>query len=148
MKAHDLIHGGLYLLGDSQVVRFYALNGYFYALDRQCVAGRPFVNMDSGELKIQLVNDKWVKISPIPLTAEILKRNGFKNVRTYEWREGINVTRWRLYTENLEDMIEVLHAPKYDGFSWKGNDVNAVHQLQRVFHLCGLTELADNFKVE
>ena len=94
-------------------------------------------------------------IEPIPLTPEILEKNGFKKIDFSHYQ--------------INDRTLVLDADgKWDGeVSWhwvvtqmstnsKGQNVvldyyvatlNYAHQLQHALRLCGLNELADNFKV-
>lgn len=70
-------------------------------------------------------------IRPIPLTAAILEKNGFKDggVLSYEFYDGYHVF--------LEAEKRSVHA----GALWY------VHELQRALRLCGMNELADNFKI-
>ena len=91
----------------------------------------------------------------IPITPEILVKNGFKKIDFSHYQ--------------INDRTLVLDADgKWDGeVSWhwvvtemftnsKGQNVvldyyvatlNYIHQLQHALRLCGLNELADNFKV-
>lgn len=75
-------------------------------------------------------------IEPIPLTPEILKANGFvfDNVEYEYVLEGFPSV-----------IIDVHSACIY----WQGHLLRffSVHELQHALRLCGLTELADNFKV-
>lgn len=90
---------------------------------------------------------------PIPLTAEILEKNGFVKVKR-EWS-----SYWYL------DFDETIHIEITDKkilnvwMDYDGNDYDQysdycmpvpeyVHELQHALRLCGLTELADNFKIE
>ena len=75
-----------------------------------------------------------IQFKPIPLTAEILEKNGW-------WYD-------------VEDMW--LHDEVDFGIErWKGFQcynisqikLYSVHQLQHALRLCGLNELADNFKL-
>lgn len=85
--------------------------------------------------------DKEDEIEPIPLTADILEKNGFERDPESGW------------------MIFVLDCGE---ISWLGTILNIrgdnteylnlvdcmfVHELQHALRLCGLDELADNFKV-
>lgn len=84
---------------------------------------------------------------PITLYPEILEANKFKFAGRHEWRDDIFVTKYRYRDENGDIKFEINYTPKYDGFTWKGIEINYVHQLQHALRLCGLNELADNFKV-
>lgn len=79
----------------------------------------------------------WV-LEPIPLTSEILEKNGFISYpqdRIVIWRNDYSfaiecdLTTWEYY--------------------WANGDVkiNYVHELQRALRCCGLWDLADSFVV-
>lgn len=82
-------------------------------------------------------------LEPIPLTEEILKANGFD----YDWEDG-----WEYKGKDYEPLIAC--SPKdnfvsidYNGCSSEYN-ISYVHQLQHALRLCGLNNLAENFKLE
>ena len=67
-----------------------------------------------------------IQVKPIPLTPEILEKN--------EW-----------WYDEVSFCIE-----KWSGFQCYDIDsikLDSVHQLQHALRLCGLNDLADNFKV-
>lgn len=77
-------------------------------------------------------------LEPIPLTAEILEKN-FPNADKVAWWFADDY-------EDADDRITYeIHisggALGINGFMWY------VHELQHALRLCGLTELADNFKI-
>ena len=78
-------------------------------------------------------------ISPIPLTAEILEKNG--------WRHD---TTNHMYDIWLHEDVE-FNIEKWNGKFICSDDnqikLYSVHQLQQILRLCGLDGLADNFKV-
>lgn len=78
-------------------------------------------------------------LSPIPLTPEILEKNGFI------YRD----LPFELYWEYDGVTIDCGACDYY--YINLGNnrsmDVSNVHELQHALRLCGLNELADNFKV-
>lgn len=90
-------------------------------------------------------------LSPIPLTEEILMANGFDDeegkrnyiIRT-EFEKTISVALFddgsviTISNSNLLRGINSIHIC----------DNGYVHILQHALRLCGLTELADNFKIE
>lgn len=101
---------------------------------------------------------------PIPLTSEILKKNGWYWGLTSDEEdmvslfEGAYDEHW-VYDEGAGE-ISLFFPEDTDGgllkiddqkfnrhlnFLW--NDTLYVHELQRALRLCGLDELADNFKV-
>ena len=93
---------------------------------------------------VSLEHDSWQQMSsiqPIPLTPEILKKNGFdflyssvpggtpqeqrmRKVDTYEWR-GIAVN----YYHETNDFQIV---------NFRGVRINYVHQFQHALRLCGI----------
>ena len=97
-------------------------------------------------------DDKDDQPQPIPLTPEILEKNGWLNGpysrlslqdgkwlefywyehRLQEYWEGID--EWQNHTKQLE-------------LVFKAGCIFYVHQLQHALRICGLKELADNFKV-
>ena len=88
-----------------------------------------------------------IQVKPIPLTAEILEKNGFVlRGKTYilKWR-GADI-HWR-----KTDGYASITAPnnlKLEGWCSISNGYFCyVHILQHALRLCGLDELADNFKV-
>ena len=74
---------------------------------------------------------------PIPLTADILKKNGCTMVDKGdygEWhiKDNPNIPLW----QHTEFII------------FGGIEIHYVHELQHALRLCGLNDLADNFKIE
>lgn len=75
---------------------------------------------------------------PIQLTPEILEKNGFYkdwDNKTYLMGELFRLT---LLTDGMGYYLN----------KWVSMQIYSVHQLQHALRLCGLDELADNFKVE
>ena len=79
-----------------------------------------------------------IQVKPIPLTAEILEKNGWKD-------DGL----WHEYLDDnatiqscLPDMRGIIN-----GIEIKDFQCEYVHQYQHLMRLCGLDELADNFKI-
>ena len=88
-----------------------------------------------------------LQVKPIPLTAKILEKNGFVlRGKTYilKWR-GADI-HWR-----KTDGYASITAPnnlKLEGWCSISNGYFCyVNILQHALRLCGLDELADNFKV-
>ena len=84
-----------------------------------------------------------IQVKPIPLTPEILEKNGFIKVNSQRYDYGYPDTDCYVKVNPKKNMIHV-----------NGRNANSnlyshsfVHELQRVLRLCGLDELADNFKV-
>ena len=95
-----------------------------------------------------------MNIVHIPLTAEILEKNGFKDVDVVV----LGVRKLRLVTDDgrteitisVDDTIpmDIVRNVYYeDEVSYTLPSPQTVSQLQHALRLCGLNELADNFKV-
>ena len=101
-------------------------------------------------------DDKYDQPQPIILTPEILEKNGFYDSYTKRYYK-------RFYSNGCFDIaislvyreIEVskvcgagtdCEEEEYGSAIAFGNDI-CVHELQHALRLCGLNELADNFKV-
>ena len=81
------------------------------------------------------VSDSTDDPNPIPLTAEILEKNGW-------WYEIEDM--W-LHDE-VSFCIEKWNG-KFQCYDINQIKLDSVHQLQQTLRLCGLNDLADNFKV-
>lgn len=105
-------------------------------------------------------NEDLEFVKPIQLDEEILKANWFE-----EYREGVyQLLRYRLINDIASILIEPMKIESRIGNKWywfsvKYRELNAVspritypfvyvHELQHALRLCGLNELADNFKAE
>lgn len=98
-----------------------------------------------------LLNGKFVNCGePIPITEEILKENGFKEVYKSTFQ-----TIYILQLPMGGDFLEYVFLACSDncfkiflyGVEREKTYINYVHELQHALRLCGLNELADNFKV-
>ena len=96
------------------------------------------------------------KVEGIPITPEILEKNGFydRNTQWYYKRFGSYVC-FDIAISLVYREIEVskvcgagtdCEEVEYGSSIAFGNDI-CVHTLQHALRLCGLNELADNFKV-
>ena len=75
------------------------------------------------------------EFEPIPLTPEILEKNG--------WRLDTEDTWWH---DEVNFTIEKWNG-RYQCYDINQIKLYSVHQLQHALRLCGLNEIADNFKV-
>ena len=75
---------------------------------------------------------------PIPVTPEILEKNGWEETEYWhEYKDGNTIIQC-----SLPDMRGIINGVEIEHFKCE-----YVHQLQHLLRLCGLDELADNFKV-
>lgn len=91
------------------------------------------------KIKIQdFANLHKMDFVPIQLTHEILEKNGWKNDGLWhEYQDGKNIIQ-----SCLPDMRGIINGIEIKEFQCK-----YVHQYQHLLRLCGLDELADNFKI-
>ena len=92
-------------------------------------------------------------IRPIPITPEMLVKNGFydRNTQWYYKRFGSYVCFISLVDREIEVSKVFVAGTDCEEYEYGssivfGNDI-CVHTLQHTLRLCGLDELADNFKV-
>ena len=80
----------------------------------------------------------YCEFNPIRLTPEILKKNGWKDAEFWcEYQDGNNTIQ-----SCPPDMRGRINGIEIEHFKCE-----YVHQYQHLLRLCGLNELADNFKV-
>lgn len=94
-------------------------------------------------------DEDWA-IEPIPLTKKLLTLN------RYEYDEQMNAMIFRF--DSVETYIHIeyvfginrirVSVDKYRCGYAIDTEIRYVHELQNALRLCGLNELADNFKVE
>jgi len=106
----------------------------------------------------------WVRIGllePIPLTSEILEKNGFDKVpqpdclNPYSWEfkkfeEGTDelLYRIRAYNTLFRGMyISIGNFGDCEPINF-GKQVESLHELQQALRLCGIDKLVDNLKME
>ena len=78
---------------------------------------------------------RYLQVKPIPLTAEILEKNGWWYEIEDMWlRDEVNfcIEKWN---------------GKLQCYDINQIKLDSVYQLQQILRLCGLNELADNFKI-
>ena len=88
-------------------------------------------------------------IKPIPITAEILEKNGFEH-RIIDCAEFYYIAE-DYYDITISEWSDSIWLVRYDctEMNTPHEQITSsyVHQLQNFLRLCGLNDLADNFKV-
>lgn len=91
-----------------------------------------------------------IQIKPIPLTAEILEKDGWERDIDKEWEyNNSHILPHYCYQWEKQNVKIEMYAG-LEGFTISliiGRRFYAVHELQHVLRLYGLDELADNFKI-
>lgn len=101
------------------------------------------------------IEDKCHLCEPIPLTSDILKANGFNRSGAYmsKWWNNCDVIH---PDGSFDNHINISTCGKDEHSEYisiwiphkgLGMPLHYVHQLQHALRLCGLNELADNFKI-
>lgn len=151
MKTYELIDGGIYKVGD-KVVKFDMWNRQLIGRDDICSLTRK-----KGEvLAVVYAGDDFpfdtisIPVEPLPLTAEILEKNGAILLNGFWLFEKNGFERAMLsYCDGNEGYMSD-EAKEYFGRHWVFDEnyrIDYVHELQHALRLCGLHKLADNFKV-
>lgn len=133
MKANELMIGDWVKAKDIEYAQISFIDQYGdIGLDMKDESKNPFQEQE---------------IDPIPLTDEILEANGFEKfgdcclhkLQLEEERIIIqaNLVYIEIYSTSRHERMLRLHSVKFH-----------VHQLQHALRLCGLNEVADNFKIE
>lgn len=87
--------------------------------------------------ELDLIDEE--RIEPIPLTEEIMEKNGWElsvSCEFYTHKSGRNLK-----------LSNLLGVPSISCFG-KISILHYAHEFQHALRLCGLNELADGFKVE
>ena len=91
-----------------------------------------------------------IQVKPIPLTAEILEKDGWERDIDKEWEyNNSHILPYYCYQWEKQNVKIEMYAG-LEGFTISliiGRRFYAVHELQHVLRLYGLDELADNFKI-
>ena len=91
-----------------------------------------------------------IQVKPIPLTAEILEKDGWERDIDKEWEyNNSHILPHYCYQWEKQNVKIEMYAG-LEGFTISliiGRRFYAVHELQHALRLYGLDELADNFKV-
>jgi len=123
MKATELMIGDWILSPMSHPYKVYELTQDFAYFDNS-----------EGEMAdiMPKVGIKYYALTPIILTADILEKNGIKFQFGKVWYQVHN-DRIQLVWEHDSSSIRIC--------------IDYVHELQHALRLCGLNDLADNFKI-
>ena len=139
MKATDLMPGDLVTFKDCQndanpvVIKIWQINA----------DGGAFVSIDRHDALDEITIDD--EIVGIPLTPEILEKNGFKKLDNYKWEYGDNSCKIEMnIAPQIEIEGEILGTPPINMvFEGALFDINitsdmCVHELQHCLKLVGI----------
>ncbi|MBQ3679798.1 MAG: hypothetical protein IJP79_07335 [Paludibacteraceae bacterium] len=94
----------------------------------------------------------WSEIKPIPLTKEILEKNGFCLDDGFKPHLLWKSIDHRIILHNEDEYLNTfnkwhIHVDTEDMRSIGAIELTYVHQFQQFLRLCGMNELANNFSV-
>ncbi|MCQ2137875.1 MAG: hypothetical protein MJY60_04135 [Bacteroidales bacterium] len=151
MKASDLMIGD-WVLWKNKPVQVVRVSGIRYEFGHYDVLLAYCNNMGDG-----IESHDISSISPIPLTADLLGKNGWVNKEEKGWMQQGNfgdspLMLWYVkdtgtFTRHFANELEISDLSKDGGYRLK-IQCKYVHELQHALRLCGLTELAEKFKVD
>lgn len=157
IKEYDLIHNGLYMI-DKKVARFNVHNHFFYSQDGN-IMGFLTRMLRSYALACHVSEKKADRLGmesknhhiyPIPITKDILEKNGWEYFPKEENPKGYAF----YYIDDLEYNVSASIYDKYFDCQICNNHsllshlhIHYVHEIQHALHLCGLNDLADNIKI-
>lgn len=138
MKTKELMTGDLVIFNDE----VYKIKGIYGTSEMLCLFPY-FVKNKRGEYLLPI--DKHISlIQPIPLTEEILKANGFEveehSEELYRHKIYRHVLCWTKDSKYRVNVIEI-------GCNHLEGKWFNVHEFQHALRLCGLNDLADDFRL-
>ena len=145
MKAEELMIGDLVLYQDEAIrVEHIYNNGYGVVVGEKTYEDLDYLSVGYNTRIVDITIDE---VFPIPLTAEILEANEFLlDHGFYTIKNVIGAKTMVRYTEQDEEHCH----PHFLGH-WVLDEsyiVDNVHELQHALRLCGLSDEANNFKIE
>lgn len=93
-------------------------------------------------MKYYYLGASYENIHPIPLTEEMLEKNGFEFWDSSYFNDIVSIT---FFSTGIYFMCHVYKGEVCDVIE---RHINYVHELQHLLRLCGLTDFANNFKIE
>lgn len=129
-----------------------ATSGGYNLCRKNCHIGGIYGDM----IAIDKISSDAIAYEPIPLTEEILKANGFTTDNDHTLKGSCIYHRLCGKYEDYKVIVRLLNGwVKIESFDDRWHTLldlaiqpRYVHELQHALRLCGLNELADNFKVE
>lgn len=126
--------------------------------------GNGYASFEDDEGNPCQIDDKYNQPEPIPLTPEILEKNGFspETFLTAEWEKEVYFKEFSSCVIEPDDSGKYIFGTtiywnKTDGdgspIDWgtmydsRIYNLQYVHELQHALRLCGIDDLADNFKI-
>ena len=124
---------------DLQIGDYIKCQGHIYIVEEISAKGWAHLIHLEAKVRVNVASRYFDLLEPIPLTPEILELNGcIKTEYGYA-----------LYMDNgIVVFLGEDNSYRVIIFKTTVIIVRYVHELQQVLRLCGLNDLADNFKVE
>ena len=97
-----------------------------------------YATFEGNEADSWELDDKDDQPEPIPITYEILKKNGWKDSGyCIEYKDGKSI---------IQCVLPIMRG-RINGIVIEDFKCEYVHQLQQVLRLAGMTDMANNFKI-
>lgn len=135
--------------------------GHIYIIEEISAKGWIHFIHPEAKIRINMTSDYIIDLlKPIPLTKEILEKNGLEKVidedgiecYRYYNRAADGYVKINLYDGGDSDWsIEIINYEKFNDneIIYSNNFIFLkVHELQHILRLCNLNELANNLKLE
>lgn len=107
-----------------------------------------YYGIDANEPYREEVSEEYSE--PIPLTPEILEKNGFKNdgeTFDYRWKEEGCSEDLNFYLRKMYNADGINDSFGTSACGVLPVIIKSVHELQHALRICGLNDLADNFRI-
>ena len=100
----------------------------------------------------QRVYESLNDYAPIPLTAEILKKNGFSIDDSFHPHRRWNSADRRVVLHNEDEYLNTfnkwhVHVDTEDMRTIGSVELTYVHQFQQFLRLCGMNDIANDFEI-
>lgn len=110
--------------------------------------GIEYANLENDEVSPCRLDDKYYLPKPIPLTPEILEKNGIKNRDDIYIISGLDdAGQWYITLKDFKPQFDFWFIKSSNRNLNVRGQIRYVHEFQHVLRLVGLTELANNFKI-
>ena len=133
MKATDLMIGDWVMYGYFHYETGEPIERVFQITQIEAELGDYYVWSEDGRMcHPELLN-------PIPLTPEILEKNGWNNTAPGFWQ--ISIENMGLLWQDCNKMFQIIDHTPYEAIDFRMSArllISAVHELQHALRLCGI----------
>lgn len=113
------------------------------------------MSQEAKKMRAEHYQRSLCEFEPIPLTKEMMKANGWDvNDSCYAWYKIDEHTMlcYYWYEKRLTKVFNIVdewqNHSKVSDITFRARCLANVHEIQHALRLCGMIDLADNFKIE